>query len=78
MIQEKPLDNTIAELEPPFTLDIIITKCPSKFHLPQIKSCNELRDHIDYLESFHTFIKVQGASRVILSQAFPLTLVGKT
>ena len=44
--------------------------------MPQIKSYDEVKDHLDHLETFKTLMHLQGVPNEIMCRAFPTMLKG--
>ena len=49
---------------------------PHKFHMPHIDSYDEVKDPLDYLETFKTLMHLQGVADEIMCRPFPTTLKG--
>jgi hypothetical protein len=60
----------------PFTKRVDDYPLPAKFKVPQLENFDGLRDSLDYLDSFRTVMRLQGASDEIMCRTFPTNLRG--
>jgi len=61
-VKEKALKNLgrmIRRTDSPFTTKVLNHPLPPKFHLPQLKSYDGLKDPLDHIESFKTLMHLQ-------------------
>ena len=72
----KNLDMLVHHSESPFTKRVDKYPLPAKFKVPQLETFNELKDSLDYLDSFRTVMRLQGVSDEIMCHAFPMNLRG--
>jgi hypothetical protein len=72
----KNLDMLVHRSESPFTKRVDEYPLPAKFKVPQLETFNELKDPLDYLDSFRTVMRLQGVSDEIMCRAFPTNLRG--
>ena len=70
------LDDLVNRTDSSFTLSINSFPLPQKFRMPQIESYDEVKDLLDYLETFKTLMHLQGVADEIMCKAFPTTLKG--
>ena len=57
VIKEKTyrnLDGMVRRTDLPFTMRVLECPMPSKFHLPQLKSFNDLKDLLDHITTLKT------------------------
>ena len=59
-----------------FTTAVLECPMPSKFHLPQLKPFDGLKDPLDRLNTFKTTLGLQQPPDKILCHSFPTTLKG--
>ena len=55
----RSLDRMVRMTDSPFTAVVLECPMPSKFHLPQLKSFDGLKDHLDHLNTFKTTLGLQ-------------------
>ena len=69
-------DELVHRMDSPFTA--LVTSCPLyvKFRMLQIEVYNGSKDPLDHLESFKTFMHLQGVLDEIICRTFPTTLKG--
>ena len=70
------LDELVHRMDSPFTAPVTSCPFPTKFRMPQIEAYDGLKDPLDQLESFKTFMHLQGVLDEIICRAFPTTLKG--
>ena len=70
------LDDLVNKTDSPFTTSVNSFPLPQKFHMPQIKSYDGVKDPFDHLETFKTLMHLQGVPDEIICRAFPTTLKG--
>ena len=70
------LDNLVHRTNSPFTASNFSFPLPPKFQMPQAKSYDGSMDPLDHLESFKTWMHLQGVANEIMCRAFPTTLKG--
>ena len=61
-IEKSPAEPLLEEVEPPFTKDILEAPLLVKFKMPQIKSYGGEKDPTEHLETFKSWMKLQGAT----------------
>ena len=59
-------DELVHQTDWPFTAPITSFPFPTKFCVPQIKDYDRLKDPLDHLESFKTFMHLQGVTDEIM------------
>ena len=64
----------IKRTDSPFTTAVLQFPMPSKFHLPQLKSFDGLKDPLDHLNTFKTTLGLQQPINEILCHSLPTTL----
>ena len=60
------LDKLFHQTDLPFTAPITLFPLLPKFRMPQVKAYNELKDPLDHLESFKTFLHLQSVVNEII------------
>ena len=70
------LDDLINRTDSPFTASVNSFPLPHKFRMPQIDSCDGVKDPLDHLETFKALMHLQGVADEIMCRAFPTTLKG--
>ena len=70
------LDNLVNKTDSPLTIPVNSCPLPQKFRMPQIESYNGVKDPLDHLETFKTWMHLQGVPDEIMCRAFPTTLKG--
>ena len=70
------LDRMVRTTNSPFTVAVLECPVPSKFHLPQLKLFDGLKDPLDHLTTFKTTLGLQQPLEEILCCSFPTTLKG--
>ena len=70
------LDNLVNKTDSPLTIPVNSCPLPQKFRVPQIESYNGVKDPLDHLETFKTWMHLQGVPDEIMCRAFPTTLKG--
>ena len=70
------LDRMVRTTNSPFTVAVLECPVPSKFHLPQLKLFDGLKDPLDHLNTFKTTLGLQQPLEEILCCSFPTTLKG--
>ena len=73
---DQGVDRIVRMADSPFTLAVQECPVPSKFRLPQLKPFNELKDPLDYLNTFKTTLGLQQPPDEILCRSLPTTLKG--
>ena len=79
VIKEKTnqsLDWMVRRTDSPFTAVVLECPVPSKFHLPQLKPFDGLKDPLKYLNTFKTTLGLQQPPDEILCRSLPTTLKG--
>ena len=66
----------VRRTDSPFTAVVLECPVPSKFHLPQLKPFDGLKDPLKYLNTFKTTLGLQQSPDQILCRSFPMTLKG--
>lgn len=59
---------------PPLSCHIMEEPIPSWFKMPRLKPYDSTTDLLDHLESYKTFMRIQGTSNALLCMAFSATL----
>ena len=70
------LDDLVHRTDSPFTASVSLFPLPLKFRMPQVNSYDGSKDPLNHLESFKTFMHLQGGADEIMCRAFPTTLKG--
>ena len=70
------LDDLVNRTDSPFTTSINSFSLSHKFRMPQIDSYDGVKDSLDHLETFKTFMHLQEVVDKIMCRAFPTTLKG--
>lgn len=70
------LDKLVHQTNSPFTVKVTSFPLLVKFRMSQVEKYDGSRDPLDRLESFKTFMHLQGALDDIMCKAFPTTLKG--
>ena len=70
------LDRMVRTTNSPFTVAVLECPVPLKFHLPQLKLFDGLKDPLDHLNTFKTTLGLQQPLEEILCCSFPTTLKG--
>ncbi|XP_075665411.1 uncharacterized protein LOC142635082 [Castanea sativa] len=70
------LDKLVHRMDSPFTAQVTYIPLPMKLQMPQVEAYDKSRDSHNHLESFKTFMHLQGVLEKILCRAFPTTLKG--
>jgi len=68
------LDELVHWTDSPFTMPVTTFPLLAKFRMLQIKAYDRSKDPLDHMESFKTFMQLQGVSEEIICRAFPTTL----
>ncbi|XP_023879261.1 uncharacterized protein LOC111991700 [Quercus suber] len=74
----RSLDRMVRATDSPFTMAVLECPVPLKFHLPQLKPFDGLKDPQDHLNTFKTTLGLQRPSNEIMRCSFPTTLKGPT
>ena len=56
---DRNLDGMVRRTDLPFTTRVLECPMPSKFHLPQLKSFDGLKDPLDHITTFKTTLGLQ-------------------
>jgi len=72
----RSLDRMVRMTDSPFTSTVLDCPVPSKFHLPQLKPFDGLKDPLDHLNTFKMTLGLQQPPDEILCRSFPTTLKG--
>ena len=75
---DQSLDRIVKKTDSPFTVAVQECPVPSKFHLPQLKPFDGLKDPLDHLNTFKMTLGLQQPPNEILCRSFPTTLKGAT
>ncbi|XP_075665001.1 uncharacterized protein LOC142634586 [Castanea sativa] len=75
---DRSLDRMVKRTDSPFTTAVLECPMPMKFHLPQLKPFDLLKDPLDHLNMFKTTLGLQQHPNAILCCSFPTTLKGAT
>ena len=70
------LDVLVHQTDSPFTTEVTSFSLLAKFRMPQVEANDGSRDLLDHLESFKTFMHLQGLLNEIMCRALPTTLKG--
>ena len=70
------LDNLVNQINSPFTASVNSFPLPHKFRILLIDSYDGVKDPLDHLKTFKTFMHLQGVVDEIMCRAFPTTLKG--
>ena len=70
------LDMLVHRSESPFTMRVDEYPLPAKFKVPQLETFDGFKEPFDYLDSFRTIMRLQGASDEIMCRTFPTNLKG--
>ena len=70
------LDNLVNQIDSPFTASVNSFPLPHKFRILLIDSYDGVKDPLDHLKTFKTFMHLQGVVDEIMCRAFPTTLKG--
>ena len=54
------LDNLVHRIDSPFTAQVTSCPLPPKFWMPSLETHDGMKDPLDHLESFKTFMLLQG------------------
>lgn len=73
---DKNLDGMVKRINSLFTFKVLGCPLLSKFHLPQLRSFNGLRDPLDHITTFKMTLSLQQTPDEILCRSFPTTLKG--
>ena len=73
---DQSLDRMVRMMDSPFTTAVLECLVPSKFHLPQLKPFDGLKDPMDHLNTFKMTPGLQQSLNKILCCSFPTTLKG--
>ena len=73
-MEKSPAEPLLEEVEPPFTKDILEAPLPEKFKMPQLKLYRGEGDPTEHLETFRSWMELQGATGAAMCRAFSLTL----
>ena len=68
------VDKMVRATDSPFITAVLECPVPSKFHLPQLKPFDGLKDPQDHLNTFKTALGLQQPPDEILCHSFPTTL----
>ena len=68
------VDKMVRATDSPFITAVLECPVPSKFHLPQLKPFDGLKDPQDHLNTFKTTLGLQQPPDEILCRSFPTTL----
>jgi len=68
------LDKLVHHTDSPFTSPVTSFPLPAKFRMPQVEAYDRSKDPLHHLESFKTFMHLQGVPNKIMCRAFPTTL----
>ena len=60
------LDKLAHQIDSPFTVPVTTFPLPAKFRMPQIEAYDGSKDPLDHLESFKTFMLLQGVPDKII------------
>ena len=71
---DQSLDRMVRTTNSPFTSVVLECPVPSKFHLPQLKPFDGLKDPLDHLNTFKTTLGLKQPPNEILCHSFPTTL----
>lgn len=72
------LDKLVHWTDSPFTAQVTSFPLLAKFWMPHVEAYDRSKDPLDHLESFKTFMHLQGVFEEIMCRAFPTTLKGPT
>ena len=70
------LEDLLEQTEPPFTDDIMEVELPTKFKMPTMATYDGSKDPVEHVDTFRTWMELQGVQDAIKCRAFPLTLGG--
>ena len=70
------LDDLVNRTDSSIIASVNCFPLPHKFHMPHIDSYDEVKDPLDYLETFKTLMHLQGVADEIMCRPFPTTLKG--
>lgn len=72
---DRNLDGMVRRTNSSFTTKVLECPMPLKFHLPQLKSFDGLKDPLDHITTFKMTLSLQQPPKKILCHSFP-TLKG--
>ena len=70
------LEDLLEQAEPPFTDDIMEVDLPAKFKMPTMPTYDGSKDPVEHVDTFRTWMELQGVRDAIKCRAFPFTLGG--
>ena len=70
------MDELVQQTESPFTAEVLHFPLLAKFRMPQIKTFNGTKDHVDYLNTYKNQMELHGYQDLVRCRAFAITLNG--
>lgn len=77
-MEKSHVEPLLEKVEPPFTKDILEAPLLAKFKMPQIKLYEREGDPTEHLETFKSWMELQGTTWAAMCRAFSLTFIGAT